>query len=579
MGTALLINPSYRRTYGSNEGGLAFPVFPVLSLASMAGAAVARGHNVEILDLSYRHYRPDDVIDAVRSLRPTHVGITATTPLVNQLRDISFLLHDLDPELVVVGGGAHVSALPELTLRQSDLDIVVQGEADHLLAELLDGTSVNECAGTWWREGDHFDSRPPALIENLDLLPWPAWDRYPTECQASISDLVARHRPIATVEFSRGCIYRCDFCGSKNTMGHGYRKKSPERCAEELARLAAAGYREALLVDDIFTSDTEWAAEVCEAIIRRRTGIAWTCSNGIRVDATSAELFELLARAGCYRVHFGFESGDDTVLRAFGKGGRASLDQGRSAVAHARSAGLEVNGYFMVGLSGDSVQSMRETIDFARSLPVDASKCGMTVPFPGTKMFHDLHEANRIKTYDWDQYTVYNEAESIFDHPTLSWSDIRRAFRRFYLHVYLLNPRYVARRTVSSLRRRQFLTHFGVLRRYLQLTLIGSRDDPAESYRFESRWRSFDRLAQESIPAPDSLRARTRSGPTNRDGLVTSAVATPARRRHPKTAERSRTQHSGHEDDRVIVSGHPHTDEGERGQRDDQPPPGQTAPG
>src|SRR5690606_33621602 len=123
---------------------------------------------------------------------------------------------------------------------------------------------------------------------------------------------------------------------------------------EELVRAAHLGFREAVLVDDIFTTNNEWAAAVCEEIIRRDPGVAWTCTNGIRVDSANDELFRLMKAAGCYRVYFGFESGNEQVLEAFGKGGRATLDKGVEAVEMARRAGLEPNGFFLVGLTGDT---------------------------------------------------------------------------------------------------------------------------------------------------------------------------------------------------------------------------------
>lgn len=522
MGRALLINPSYARTYGSNEGGLAFPVYPVLSLATLAGAARDAGHEVEILDLSYRRYDPRLVEERVRAFRPDLVGVTATTPLANQMRDISYLVKAIDPSILALGGGPHPTALPELTLAQSALDVVAMGEADFLVAQLLDG-SVS--AGSSPVVLPAAGSR--GLLEDLDGLPMPAWDIYPRESNAKMSRLAARHTPVTTIEFSRGCVYSCDFCGSKSTMGRGYRKKSPQRCAEEMVRLARLGFREAVVVDDIFTSDREWAAEVCEELIRVGSPLGWSCTNGIRVDSADDELFALMNRAGCFRVYFGLESGNDEILRSFGKGGRASLEQARRAIASSRRAGLEPNGFFLVGLSGDDERSMADTIEFAKGLDLDAAKCGICVPFPGTPMFDSLEKAGRIRTRDWDQYTVYNDAEQIFEHPGLDHETINRAFKRFYREVYLRNPRYVVRRSWSLLRSGELFWTAWYAVRFLALVLRRGRAEPEEPYAFESRWRPLDRLA-ENLPSPVVVRARKGGGPTGRDGHV--SVVSPARR-------------------------------------------------
>ena len=310
MGKALLINPSYFRTYGSNEGGIAFPVYPILSLSALGGALRARGHEFRILDLSYRQYDPDFIREVIRRESPDLVGITATTPLANQMRDISWIVRELSDDIITVAGGAHPSAMPEETMRESALDVVAAGEHDFTAADLLDGKAPDTIPGIWWRDGaGNICNNPPArMIDDLDDLPIPAWDGYPPECNERVTRIIARYRPMTTIEFSRGCVFQCDFCGSKNTLGLGYRKKSPGRCAEEMLRLSSLGFREAVLVDDIFTSDNSWAAAVCEELIRKDVPMKWTCQNGIRVDSANPELFSLMQKAGCYRVFFGFET-------------------------------------------------------------------------------------------------------------------------------------------------------------------------------------------------------------------------------------------------------------------------------
>lgn len=128
MAKLLLINPSYLRTYGSNQGGIANPVYPILSLAALAGEARQAGHDPHILDLSYRTYDPQELAREIRSYQPDVVGVTATTPLVNQLRDISFLVKDISKSIVTIGGGAHPSSLPRETMAEAALDAVVTGE-------------------------------------------------------------------------------------------------------------------------------------------------------------------------------------------------------------------------------------------------------------------------------------------------------------------------------------------------------------------------------------------------------------------------------------------------------------------
>jgi radical SAM superfamily enzyme YgiQ (UPF0313 family) len=493
MGKALLINPSYFRTYGSNEGGIAFPVYPILSLAALGGALEQRGHDFTILDLSYRAYDPDLLRRVIREEKPDVVAVTATTPLANQMRDISFIAKDISPDILTIAGGAHASALPRETMGESNLDLVACGETDWVLADILDGRDHASIGGLYRREGDDIVANGPAgLLEDLDDLAMPAWHRYPLESNKKLSKLAARYTPATTIEFSRGCIFKCDFCGSKNTMGRGYRKKSPERCADEVELAHRLGFREVVLVDDIFTTDNEWAAEVCEAIIRRNVDVAWTCTNGIRVDSANLELFDLMKRAGCYRVYFGFESGNDEVLKAFGKGGRATLEKGITAVELARKAGLEPNGYFMVGLSGDTEATMQDTIDYARTVKLDTMKCGMCVPYPGTPMFKDLHRQGHIKTLDWDNYTVYNRAENIYDHPNLDWDTITEYFEKFYREAYLKNPAYMWRRLRFMVKNNEIFWNIFYSVKLWAMVRGKEKELQPEKYAFADRWRPLD---------------------------------------------------------------------------------------
>ena len=161
MGKALLINPSYFRTYGSNEGSIAFPVYPILSLSAIGGVHKARGHQVKILDLSYRVYDPAMIRELIEAEKPDAGGITATTPLANQMRDISFLVKDISPDILTVAGGAHPAAMPLETMRESRLDALVAGEGDFVLADLLDGKAPADIPGLHWRQNGDINMNAP----------------------------------------------------------------------------------------------------------------------------------------------------------------------------------------------------------------------------------------------------------------------------------------------------------------------------------------------------------------------------------------------------------------------------------
>lgn len=490
MATVLLINPSYDPTYGGTKGGITNPVFPTLGLASIAAVARQKGHDIHILDLSWRPYDYPLVREKILELKPDIVGMTGTTPLMNQVRDLSVLVKDISEDINVVAGGPHVSALPEETLSESKLDAVFLGEADYSFAQYCDASNPADVKGICYRSGDAFlRTGREELIGNLDDLPMPAWDLYDIEDYHRIPRLLVKRLPATIAEFSRGCVFKCDFCASKTTMGQGYRKKSPERCAEEVDRMSSLGYKEFWLSDDIFTSDQEWAVNVCEAITRTGADIVWTCTNGIRVESADDRLFRSLKTAGCYRVSFGFESGNNEILKKFGKGGQATIEQGQNAVITARAAGLDTAGTLLLGLSHDTEETMMDTINYARQLPLDMMKFGVTIAFPGTPMFNEYAKLGLIRSFDWDKYFIYSD-EPLFAHRNLTQDRISEFIDLAFKRAILYNPGFVLRRFIRGIKTGEFFWDlFYALKFFLTPTSRSARES---LYYAKDRWPTYD---------------------------------------------------------------------------------------
>lgn len=502
MAKVLLINPSYLGSYGSAKASLTNPIFPTLGLTTIAATALQRGHQVDILDLSYRSYDWQFIKAEILRLKPDIVGISATTPLMNQLRDISILCKDISKDILVVGGGAHPSSLPTETLDESLLDIAVAGEGDITFGEICDGTNSEDILGIYFRDGDgnikYTGPRP--LISNLDDLPMPAWHLFdPREYKDRMSRLLAKSPPATMAEFSRGCVFKCDFCASKLTMALGYRKKSPQRCAEEVRLMHKLGWREFMLADDIFTSDHRWAVDVCNSISDCGVSMDWSCTNGIRVESADEELFNAMQRAGCYRVSFGFESGDDQILKAFGKGGKATISQGKVAVRKARKAGIDTNGFFMLGLSPDTEKSMLKTIEYARTLELDMLKFGIAIAFPGSQMFNDYVAEGLVKSLDWDEYHIYTE-QPLFAHRHLAYETILQYMEMGYRRAILTNPGFIFRRLVRGIRTGEFFwdAYYGI--KFALLPATSATE--TTRYYAKDRWPKHDFGAHPPVAVP-----------------------------------------------------------------------------
>jgi anaerobic magnesium-protoporphyrin IX monomethyl ester cyclase len=198
----------------------------------------------------------------------------------------------------------------------------------------------------------------------------------------------------------------------------------------------------------------------------------------------------MMRKAGCYRVSFGFESGNDDVLKSFGKGGRASVKEGRRAVREAQKAGIEVNGFFLLGLTGDTKETMLDTIEFARSLaPMDLLKFGTAIAFPGTDMFNNYAEKGLVKSYDWDNYFVYTN-QDMFTHENLTYTTIQQYMKKAYNRAIIFNPRFAWQRFYRAITTGQLLNEI-----YYAIKFFSNpvSDDRTESiYYGKERWPVYD---------------------------------------------------------------------------------------
>lgn len=435
MAQVLLVRPSTRRYYRTSPVGGAITRSPPLNLARLAAALRVRGHEVSVLDLEVRPLR--HLARALRRLRPDVVGVSFRTPQWNEAEAIARTVARLHPRALRVAGGPHPSARPRAVVRGGAFHVAVRGEGESTLVRLVERGSSESIPGVT-RPGLHSEDAPP--LRDLDALPFPAWDLFDLSHYRRAS-FVARLPPVADLETSRGCPAACVYC-SKRVFGHGFRPMSAERALDEVDAALAAGFRSFNLVDDAFTTDLHRATAFCEGLIRRGSPLPWTCTNGLRVAETDRTFFRTARAAGCWLAAFGLETGSDRLLQKIGK--RATVDQARRAVRAAHREGIVTVGYFMLGLPGETEQSLRQTLRFALDLDLDLAKFSLAMPLPGTPLYTRwaafVHHPDGARTLD-----VHRPAPTWFDHPDLRWETLeaarRRAWVRFYGRPRSLVPR------------------------------------------------------------------------------------------------------------------------------------------
>lgn len=425
MARILLIRPGLAAYYRGVGAGMAVTHSPPVNLATLAAAAERAGHRVRIWDLEVTERA--DPAGELRALSPDIVGLTFRTPQWRQARALARMVRAVLPRVLLVAGGPHASSLPAATLEGAPFDLVVRGEGERPLTALADGTSPSTVPGVFLPSGHE---TPVQHAPDLDHLPLPAWQHFDVNAY-STPTLVATRTPTADLESSRGCLARCVYC-TKAVFGRRFAPFAPERFVASVEHARAFGFRSYNLVDDSFTTDIARAKEICERLAARPDPLPWTATNGIRVTGVDGAFFRLARRAGCTLLAFGLESGSDELLRAVGKG--ATTEQARRALRDARAAGITTLGFFMLGLPGETRETLEATLDFACSIDLDWAKFALTMPLPGTPLW-GLWQQHLTRPFD-PAFSAHRPAREWFAHPELDWDTLeatrRRAYRRFY---------------------------------------------------------------------------------------------------------------------------------------------------
>jgi len=445
----LLINPpSTFRAYEGTKVAAAVQVYPLLSFMCLGATLKRAGFDVGVVDLGIESYPYEVLEKKLDENNPFFVGVTSTTPLFFEVAEISRRVkRKLGDKVKVIYGGPHATALPEESLENSEIDIIVISEGDETIVEICQGKNLKDIKGICYREGDKFIRTPASLpVQNLDSLPFPALELYDLKRYKS-SKLVSGKTPVSSIETSRGCPRNCSFC-NKNIFGRAFRTKSPERVIEEFKYFLNFGVRGFRVIDDQFTANIDRAKKICEMILKENLKFPWILASGIRVDGNyDEEFFRLLKKSGCRDVGIGFESGDQKSLDSIDKG--ITLEQSMSCMRLIKKAGLETVGFFMLGLPTDTEESLKKTINFAIKLNPDLAKATITIPFPGTRLFEQYEKEGRIKTRDWSRYNIHKVAD-VYEHPNLSQETLKKYYNLFYRRFYFA-PRFIFKRIFKGI--------------------------------------------------------------------------------------------------------------------------------
>ena len=432
-------------------------VWPQVSLAQMA-AMLHPAYTVKVVDANAERIDWPTFTELLDQYQPRYYMTQVTAPTLENDMYGCFLARARGAKTIAFG--THVTPIPRETMRMYPaLDYVLVGEPDLTIRDLLDhlegrfdqrspeiqkmfaehdpayqpaldADGQPEMAGikgVAWRHGDEIVmnlTRP--FIKDLNSLPIPMHELLPLQTYR----MPLIKGPFTFIVTSRGCPAGCTYCIKHVSYQFGVRLRSPELIMEELWQLKSQGIHNIHMYADLFTVNRDQVIELCQLMIKEKINIKWTCNS--RVDYVDEEMLRLMGQAGNWLISWGIESGNEQILRHARKG--AYPDKAERALRWAKNAGIKNWGYFIIGLPRETEETIRQTIDFAKKLPLDIALFHVAAPYPGTPFFFEVVKEGWFRPGTrWEQVDM--DKGTVLDYPGLPAERLlywqKRAFREW----------------------------------------------------------------------------------------------------------------------------------------------------
>jgi magnesium-protoporphyrin IX monomethyl ester (oxidative) cyclase len=420
-------------------------VFP-LGIGYLAAVLQNKGYEVKVLDClsSDENFTKNEdgtlhvgltweqITHEIENFRPGVVGISCLwTADYPNAKKISELVKEVG-DIPVIFGGAHTTALPRQVLSNETVDYVVIGEGEVTLPRLLkhlgDNGSLSKIPGLGCKMNGTININPiNEYILDLDQVPFPARHLFPMENYLSsryVHNYIFKRQPHAQMITSRGCPLNCTFCTIHSIWGKKVRFRSAENVVDEIQFLVKKyKVKEIHFEDDNISINPKRMQKICEEIIKRKLDITWTAPNGMYAHTLSRDLLKIMKASGCYRVSIGIENGNQDFLRNVCKKA-VDLAKVRAVVKDLNDLKIESTGFFMLGIPGETKHTMKETIEFAKSLDLDYAIFSIYSPYPGTEMY-DLAVSKGYLPHDID-YARFKNKYSTLNTEFLSAREVER---------------------------------------------------------------------------------------------------------------------------------------------------------
>jgi radical SAM superfamily enzyme YgiQ (UPF0313 family) len=452
-----MLNPPYFERYSRQSrspcvtkgGTFYYPYF----LAYATGALEKAGFKVRLLDAVARKLSREEVVKEAEKFNPGLVVLDTSTPSIYNDVEVASLIKEALPGAHVTLVGTHPTAMPEETLGLSDkIDSLCLGEYDYTLVDLAEAVeedaNLAKVKGLCYRSnGGIRKNEPRELIKNLDALPFVS-RVYKKHLNIKDYFYASLLYPQVTILTARGCPYNCSFCNAP--FKNSYRARSVENVLDEFEYIQGElpEVKEVMIEDETFPVRKKRTLEFCEGLKERGIKLRWSCNARVNTDYETLRTMKL---AGCRLLCVGFETPTQLALDSVRKGTTKELQL--RFMEHARKLGLLVNGCFMLGLPGDSEESIRATIEFAKKLNPDTAQFYPLMVYPGTEAYRWAKEKGYLVTEDYSKWVDSQGRHAT----TISYPDLSKerlvelcdlARKEFYLRrEYIL---YKAKQSLRS---------------------------------------------------------------------------------------------------------------------------------
>ncbi len=435
----LLLNPPYetavvREGRCQHKAAIWDTVYPPLTLATCA-AILRVAHDVRIIDAVAAGADLPAVKASAAAFAPDLIVASVSTPTVDS--DLAVL-----KELKAVTGarigayGVHASYFASQLVGSGAVDLVIRHEPEGPAKEMT-RKPLEHVGGVTHRTNGRVVTNPVRREYDPEDLPFPAWELLDLRHYR----LPVKRTPYVLMTTGQGCPFPCTFCVAPYYSGVKFR---PRPVADVLAELKHVRnlVRDVFFHTDTFTLNKRYIMDLCQRLFEADLGLDWICNS--RVDTVDEEMVGAMRRAGCWLLSFGIESGSQRILDTSKK--KIRLEQSRRAVTMANDAGLMVAGHFILGLPGETVDSIRDTIEFAAELDLSFAEFYIATPFPGAELYEIFRQSTGASSADWTRFEYSHNVLA----PELDLeSHQRQAYARFYMRprqmLFLLRKFGVAR--------------------------------------------------------------------------------------------------------------------------------------